>query len=263
MTDSEPLIRFEGVRKRFGDKVVYDALDLEVYSGETLTIIGGSGVGKSVLLKFLLGLLRPDEGRIFAFGDEISSYNERQWIALRRRIAMLFQGGALFDSMTVLQNVAYPLREHGWRDEGAIKEQVSRVLGMVGLEGVEALQPAELSGGMQKRVALARAIAIEPEVILYDEPTTGLDPINIRRINGLIRHLQSTLGVTSVVVTHDMDSALTVADRFAMVHEAQIGFEGTREETERSELPFVKEFIVGGRGTLEPDSSVRVKTPSG
>ena len=261
MSAAEPLIRFEGVRKRFGDKVVYDTLDLVVYPGETLTIIGGSGVGKSVLLKLLLGLMKPDEGRIFAFGEEVTSYNERQWIALRRRIAMLFQGGALFDSMTVLQNVAYPLREHGWSDDDAIGQQVRRVLGMVGLEGVEALQPAELSGGMKKRVALARAIAIEPEILLYDEPTTGLDPINIRRINGLIRHLQSTLGVTSVVVTHDMDSAFTVADRFAMVHEASIGFVGSKAETEQSSLPFVKEFIVGGRGTLEPDSAVSMKTP--
>jgi phospholipid/cholesterol/gamma-HCH transport system ATP-binding protein len=166
---------------------------------------------------------------------------------------MLFQGGALFDSMTVEQNIKYPLREHAWGDEERIQARVDQVLEMVGLPGVEKLYPAELSGGMKKRVGLARAIAIQPDVLLYDEPTTGLDPINIRRINGLIRDLQKRLGVTSIVVTHDMDSAFTVADRFAMIYERKVGFVGTRAETEQSEIPWVKDFIVGGRGVLDHD----------
>jgi phospholipid/cholesterol/gamma-HCH transport system ATP-binding protein len=250
---AEPLIRFAGVHKAFGPKVIYRDLDLEVYPGEVLTIIGGSGVGKSVMLKLLLGLIAVDAGSIVAFGQEVTALRGAALTALRRRVAMLFQGGALFDSMTVAQNIKYPLLEHGWGDRAAMDARVAEVLEMVGLPGTEALFPAELSGGMRKRVGLARAIAVQPEVILYDEPTTGLDPINIRRINGLIRGLQERLGVTSIVVTHDMDSAFTVADRFAMVREQRIGFSGTRDETERSEIPWVRDFVVGGRGVLHED----------
>ena len=249
--EREPIIQFRDVRKAFGSKVVYEDLDLDVYEGEVLTIIGGSGTGKSVLLKLLLGLMQVDGGSIRAFGEEITEMGPATLLALRRRIAMLFQGGALFDSMTVEQNLRYPLHEHGWKDRDQVQARVSEVLEMVGLPGVEKLMPAELSGGMKKRVGLARAIAVGPEVILYDEPTTGLDPINIRRINGMIRGMQRRLGVTSVVVTHDMDSAFTVADRFAMVYERRIGFVGTREETEHSEIPWVRDFVVGGRGELE------------
>ncbi len=247
----QPLIRFRGVHKAFGRKVIYEELDLDVLPGEVLTIIGGSGVGKSVMLKLLLGLTGIDAGSITAFGDEVTTMAAAQLTALRRRVAMLFQGGALFDSMTVAQNIKYPLLEHGWGTLAQMNDRVAEVLEMVGLPGVERSYPAELSGGMQKRVGLARAIAVQPEVILYDEPTTGLDPINIRRINGLIRGLQARLGVTSVVVTHDMDSAFTVADRFAMVRDRRIGFAGTRAETERSEIPWVRDFVVGGKGVLE------------
>jgi phospholipid/cholesterol/gamma-HCH transport system ATP-binding protein len=246
----DPIIRFSGVHKRFGPKLIYEGLDLEVRPGEVLTIIGGSGVGKSVMLKLLLGLISTDSGSIAAFGEEVTTMGPASLRGLRKRIAMLFQGGALFDSMTVAQNIRYPMLEHRWGDEQARTERVAEVLEMVGLPGTEQLYPAELSGGMRKRVGLARAIAVQPEVILYDEPTTGLDPINIRRINGLIRGLQRRLGITSVVVTHDMDSAFTVADRFAMVRDHRIGFTGTRAETERSEIPWVRDFVVGGKGVL-------------
>jgi len=248
---TDPIIRFSGVHKRFGPKIIYSGLDLDVYPGEVLTIIGGSGVGKSVMLKLLLGLIRIDAGSITAFGEEVTTMAPGPLTGLRKRIAMLFQGGALFDSMTVAQNIKYPMLEHGWGDPASRIERVAEVLEMVGLPGVEHLYPAELSGGMRKRVGLGRAIAVQPDVILYDEPTTGLDPINIRRINGLIRSLQRRLGVTSIVVTHDMDSAFTVADRFAMVRDQHIGYTGTRAETEQSEIPWVREFVVGGKGVLD------------
>ena len=163
---------------------------------------------------------------------------------------------ALFDSMTVAENISYPLVEHDWGDEASRAARVTEVLGMVGLPGVEHLYPNEISGGMQKRVGLARAIAERPDIILYDEPTTGLDPINIRRINGLIKQLQRQLGVTSIVVTHDMDSALTISDRFAMVKDRKIAYIGTLQETIDTEIPWLKDFIVGGRGTLDlPESA--------
>lgn len=248
----EPIIRFAGVQKRFGPKVVYEDATLDVFPGETLTIIGGSGTGKSVLIKMLIGLLRPDAGSIQAFGKEVTELDERALLEVRSRIAMLFQGGALFDSLTVRQNIEYPLREHGW--SGAeLRDRVPEVLEMVGLPGSENLKPAELSGGMRKRVGLARAIAIEPEVILYDEPTTGLDPITIRRINGLILSLQKRLNITSIVVTHDMDSCFTITDRIAMLYDKRIAFVGTAEETERCDIRYVREFIRGGRGTLDED----------
>lgn len=252
----EPVIRCAGVKKAFGPKVVYEDCTLDVYPGETITIIGGSGTGKSVLLKMLIGLLTADAGTITAFGQEVTRLDERGLQAVRKRVAMLFQGGALFDSLTVSQNIKYPLREHRWGTEREMDARVEEVLEMVGLPGVQKLKPAELSGGMRKRVGLARAIAIQPEVILYDEPTTGLDPINVRRINGLIRSLQARLGVTSIVVTHDMDSAFTVSDRFAMLHDRRIAFVGTRDETLACELRYVKEFIAGGRGVLDEDIQV-------
>lgn len=248
-----PVVSFRGVKKSFGPKVVFEDCTLDVRKGETITVIGGSGTGKSVLLKMLIGLLRPDSGSITAFGQEVTTLDERGLLPIRKRIAMLFQGGALFDSLTVAQNLKYGLREHHWGDEARMDERVAEVLEMVGLPNSENLKPAQLSGGMRKRVGLARAIAIQPEVILYDEPTTGLDPINVRRINGLILSLQRRLGVTSVVVTHDMDSAFTVSDRFAMLHERRIAFVGTREETENCDIRYIREFIAGGRGILEED----------
>ena len=250
---ADPIIRFQGVRKAFGPKLVYEDLTLDVHPGETLTIIGGSGVGKSVALKLLIGLMEPDAGSIQAFGEEVTTMTEARLLHLRGRIAMLFQGAALFDSMTVEENIKYPLIEHKWGTEAKMDERVVEVLAMVDMPGVQKLKPAELSGGMRKRVGLARAIAIQPDVILYDEPTTGLDPINVRRINGLILSLQQKLGVTSIVVTHDMDTVFTVTDRLALIYQRKCVFVGTREEARASELRYLREFIAGGRGTLDED----------
>lgn len=247
----EPIIQVKNVQKAFGPKVVYEDATLDIYPGETLTIIGGSGTGKSVMLKMLIGLLRADAGSITAFGTEVTRLGEREFLPIRKRVAMLFQGAALFDSLTVAQNVKYPLREHGWKNEKEMDERVAEVLELVGLPNSQHLKPAALSGGMRKRVGLARAIAVRPEVILWDEPTTGLDPINIRRINGLILSMQEKLGVTSIVVTHDMDTCFTVSDRIAMLYERKISWVGTQEETRACDRPYVQEFIAGGKGTLD------------
>jgi phospholipid/cholesterol/gamma-HCH transport system ATP-binding protein len=245
ITLGEPLIVFEDLWKAFGPVSIYEGLDLTVHKGETLVVVGGSGTGKSVLLKCLLRLLVPDRGRITAFGEEVSGRAEGEMLPIRRRIGMLFQGAALFDSLDVRENVAYPLRQHGWDDERAIGERVSEVLEMVNLPGIERKWPAELSGGMKKRIGLARAIAIEPEVILYDEPTTGLDPTNVRNIDELIIGMQERLGVTSIVVTHDMGSAFRVADRLAMLYERKIVWVGFKDEVETANNPIVGEFING------------------
>lgn len=242
-----PLIEFRGVRKAFGNKVVYRGIDLGIERGAALTIVGGSGVGKSVLLKMLIGLLRPDEGRVLFDGREVTSMTENQLSRLRQRIAMLFQAGALFDSMTVGQNVAYGLEEH-FRDEMTQRDRADRVawaLDLVGLPGIEAMDPADLSGGMRKRVALARSIAVQPEVVLYDEPTTGLDPINTARVNDLITGLQRRLEITSVVVTHDMKSAFSISDRIAMVHGGRIIYQGSSERFRASTDPRIADFIEG------------------
>jgi phospholipid/cholesterol/gamma-HCH transport system ATP-binding protein len=250
---AETIIQFRGVKKAFGSKVIYQDLTLEIHRGETFTIIGGSGVGKSVCLKLLIGLLRPDAGEIIAFGQPVHDLREAALIDVRKRISMLFQGAALFDSMSVEENIKYPLIEHNWGTDGEMDKRVSEVLDLVDMPGIQKLRPAELSGGMKKRVGLARAIAIQPEVILYDEPTTGLDPINVRRINGLILSLQERLGVTSLVVTHDMDTVFTITDRLALVHDQHIGFVGTPDEARGHEFRFLREFVQGGRGTLDED----------
>ena len=250
---ADTIIQFHNVAKTFGDNTVYEELNLEIRKGETLTIIGGSGVGKSVCLKMLIGLMRPDKGTIHAFGDNVQELDEKGLLRLRSRIAMLFQGAALFDSMSVEENIKYPLVEHKWGTPGQMDKRVAEVLEMVDMPGIQKLKPAELSGGMKKRVGLARSIAIEPEVILYDEPTTGLDPVNVRRINGLILSLQERLGVTSIVVTHDMDTVFTITDRLALVYERKIAFVGTPEEAKSHEMRYLTEFIKGGRGTLDVD----------
>jgi phospholipid/cholesterol/gamma-HCH transport system ATP-binding protein len=249
----EPILRFRDLDKAFGPLVIYKGLNLDVYKGETLTIIGGSGVGKSVLLKLLIRLLEADGGSITAWGDEVRSMNSKALLQLRARVAMLFQGAALFDSMSVAENIKYPLKTHGWGTEASMDARVEEVLDMVDMPGIQKKKPSELSGGMRKRVGLARAIAINPEVILYDEPTTGLDPVNVRRINGLILSLQKKLGVTSIVVTHDMDTVFTVTDRLALVYDKGIAFSGTPEEAQRSEFRYLREFVQGGRGTLHED----------
>jgi phospholipid/cholesterol/gamma-HCH transport system ATP-binding protein len=250
----EPFIRFEGVRKAFGPKIVYDRLDFQVQKGSALTIVGGSGVGKSVMLKMLIGLLTPDAGSITFDGQSVVGMNAAKLSLLRQRIAMLFQGGALFDSLSVGQNVAYGLEEHFQhkmsRDE--IAERVNWALELVGLPGIEAMAPADLSGGMKKRVALARAIAVQPEVVLYDEPTTGLDPINTARVNHLIMGLKERLNITSIVVTHDMKSAFTISDAMAMVYGGRIICSGTVEEFRASRDPRVADFIEG-RAPVQED----------
>jgi phospholipid/cholesterol/gamma-HCH transport system ATP-binding protein len=252
---SQPIITFEHVDKAFGDNVIYTDLNLEVFAGETLCIIGGSGTGKSVMLKMLVGLLKPDAGKVIAFGQDISLLDERGLQSVRRKIAMLFQGGALFDSMTVAENIKFPMIEHEWGDNKQMDDRVKEVLDMVGLEGVEQQKPAELSGGMRKRVALARSIAVEPAVLLYDEPTTGLDPISIRRINGLMMSLQSRLKVTSLVVTHEMPSVFTIANRIALVRNQHVEFVGTPEEIKANPNDWVQQFIAGGEGTLDNEFS--------
>ncbi len=243
----EPIIRFRGVKKAFGPKRIYKNLNLEVYPGETITVMGGSGVGKSVMLKLLIRLLSADDGSITFHGQEVTTISERDVSVVRRRIAMLFQGAALFDSISVGENVQYGLREH-FRDEMTQKQMDERVdwaLSLVGLPGIENMRPADLSGGMKKRVGLARAIAIQPEVLLYDEPTTGLDPINTERINHLINGLKAALKVTSIVVTHDMKSAFSISDRMAMVHSGTIILCGTPQEFKASTDERVYDFING------------------
>lgn len=243
-----PVVTFTNIWKSFGENAIYEGLDLTIHKGETLTIVGGSGTGKSVLLKCLLRLIVPDQGTIHAFGEEVTGRSEPEMIAIRSRIGMLFQGAALFDSLSVADNIAYPLRQQNWGDEDRIRARVAEVLEMVNLPGLERKWPAELSGGMKKRVGLARAIAIEPEVILYDEPTTGLDPTNVKRIDELIVDMQRRLGVTSIVVTHDMDSAFRVSDRLAMLYEKKIVWCGHKDEVEGADNPVVQDFISGNIG---------------
>ncbi|UCF48423.1 MAG: ATP-binding cassette domain-containing protein [Myxococcales bacterium] len=239
------LIEFRGVKKAFGGKAVYRDLNLDIHEREVITIIGGSGQGKSVMLKMLIGLLEIDAGRIFFDGHQISGMTETQYAPVRRRVAMLFQAGALFDSLNTKENVAYGLREQLDMSEMEISERVRESLTYVGLPGTEETWPADLSAGMKKRVSLARALAIRPEVLLYDEPTTGLDPINVTRIADLILHLNETVDVTSVVVTHDIDTALAISDRIAMIHEGYVIFSGTPDELRASEDPRVRDFIEG------------------
>ncbi|MFO0606241.1 MAG: ABC transporter ATP-binding protein [Polyangiales bacterium] len=239
------LIEFHDVWKAFGPKVVYQGLNLSIERGEALTIVGGSGVGKSVMLKMLIGLLSVDRGQITFDGESVLGLNAKQLARVRQRVGMLFQGAALFDSLTVRENVAYGLREHHHMREDEIDERVAWALSLVGLPGVEQMHPSDLSGGMKKRVGLARTIALKPEVLLYDEPTTGLDPINTTRINHLIASLQKALNITSIVVTHDMGTAFFVSTRMAMVHKGRIIAQGTPDDFRSSTNPLVRNFIEG------------------
>jgi len=239
------VIEFENISKAFGDNVVYQGMNLSIHCGETMTIIGGSGTGKSVTLKMLIGLMKPDEGRVLVHGEDVVPKSEEEMMPIRRKIGMLFQGSALFDSMTVGENIAYPLVEHLQLPEDQVEQRVAHKLELVALPGIEDMMPSDLSGGMKKRVALARAIAMEPEIILYDEPTTGLDPANTLRINELIIDMQHKLEVTSIVVTHDMASALMVSDRIAMLHDRKIATVKTKEEIESSEDSLIRDFIDG------------------
>ncbi|HEY2744652.1 MAG TPA: ATP-binding cassette domain-containing protein [Polyangia bacterium] len=241
----ESVVSISGVKKRFGDKLVYDGLDLEVRRGETLAILGPSGSGKSVLLKLVIGLYQPDGGRIVVAGQEVTRLDEHELREVRRKAAMLFQGAALFDSMSVGENVAYGLHEHYRWPAEKIRARVGECLEAVGLPGIEEMRPADLSGGMKKRVGLARALAPGPEIILYDEPTTGLDPTNTRRINELITSLQDKLGVTSIVITHDIASALAVSDRVALVRARKIALVVDEAEAKSSPPPELERFMQG------------------
>jgi phospholipid/cholesterol/gamma-HCH transport system ATP-binding protein len=239
-------IECRNLHKSFGEKPVLQGINLTVEQGETMVILGGSGSGKTVLLKHMNGLMSPDSGEVFLEDLEISRLEEDDLRDARKKVAMVFQGSALFDSLTVWENVAYPLDEHTDLSPGEIQDRVREVLSLVDLEGAGEVYPAELSGGMKKRAALARALALKPKGLLYDEPTTGLDPAMTQRINRLIRDLQERLGVTSVVVTHDLESAFAVADRLAFLTAGQIGIVGTREQIKASADTSLQEFLSPG-----------------
>ena len=240
------MISVRNVTKKFGGNNVLDGLSLEIPRGETVVIMGQSGSGKSVLLKIITGLLAADAGEIWFDGTEISRLGTKEVNIIRRRIGMLFQSAALFDSMTVAENVAFMLDQHTNLSKQEISEIVDEKLSLVDLDGVQELRPAELSGGMRKRVGLARALAFNPEVILYDEPTTGLDPVTCTEINQLIRDLHEKLKVTSVVVTHDMHSAFSVATRMAMIHEGKQIAYGRPNEIINIDNPILQQFILFG-----------------
>ncbi len=249
MTDqAPPMIRIRGLCKRIGTQQILDGVDLDVEQGETLVVIGRSGGGKSVLLKNIIGLMRPDEGRIEICGRDIVPLSERQMMPIRRQVGMLFQAGALFDSFTVEQNIAFPLIEAGERDPHVLRSKVHEVLEVVDLPGQEKKMPVNLSGGMKKRVGLARAIISRPQCVLYDEPTAGLDPVVTDSIDHLIRRLQKRFGVTSIVVTHDMKSAFHIADRIAYLHEGRIYFHGSPDEVRLSTDRLIRNFVDGRSG---------------
>jgi phospholipid/cholesterol/gamma-HCH transport system ATP-binding protein len=239
------MIRIRGLAKRLGRRDVLDGVDLDIPSGETIVVLGRSSTGKSVLLKHIIGLMEPDAGTVEVDGTVLQGLDERGLVEVRKRFGMLFQGSALFDSLSVGENVALPLREHTRMEEDAIRERVRERLAWVGLEGVEEMKPASLSGGMRKRVGLARAIAMDPAYILYDEPTTGLDPIMAGVIDDLIRSLQQRIGVTSVVVTHDLASAWRVADRIALLHAGRVVYSGTVAEARSTTDPALRQFVDG------------------
>lgn len=239
------MIEIKNLIKKFNSHVILNGLNLNVKTGETCVIIGRSGCGKSVLLKHIVGLLRADSGEVLIHGKEVSGLGEKELTVLRSKISLVFQGGALFDSMSVADNVGFSLFEHTDLGRNEILERVDEALSLVGLSGIDNLVPSELSGGMRKRVALARAICIRPEIILYDEPTTGVDPITADSVNRLIRSLHDKLNVTSLVVTHDMKSAYHIADKIAMMYKGKIVAEGTPDQIQASQDPVVHQFING------------------
>ncbi len=251
---SEPLVQLEDVHKRFGRLVVLNGVNLSIPAGQSVVIIGASGSGKSVLLKHIVGLLKPDSGKVFYQGQRIDQLGEKQLVPIRNQFGFLFQMGALFDSLSVAENVAFPLVEHSDKSTEQIRQIVEHKLKMVGLAGTGKKMPGELSGGQKKRVALARAIAQNPRVILYDEPTTGLDPIRSDVINELILKLQREMNATSIVVTHDMNSAFKVADRIVMLHEGKLVFDGTVEQVRSSEDPTVRHFVLGEASAEEMEA---------
>ena len=251
------MISVRNVTKSFGEKNVLNGLNLEIPRGETLVIMGRSGSGKSILLKIITGLISADSGEIWFDGTEISKLNTKNMNILRQKVGMLFQSAALFDSMTVAENVAFMLDQHTDYSEQEMRKIVDEKLELVDLQGIQDLRPAELSGGMRKRVGLARALAFNPEVIFYDEPTTGLDPVTCTEINQLICDLHERLQVTSVVVTHDMHSAFSVATRMAMIHEGKQIAYGSPDEIINVDNPIVQQFVLFGA----PDQILNMENP--
>lgn len=240
-----PMIAVRNLAKQISSQEILRGINLMVAKGETLVIIGRSGGGKSVLLKNIIGLMQPDAGEIWIDGQNIIGLNERKLASIRQKVGILFQSGALFDSMTVEDNIAFPLREAGERDPNVIREKVNEMLEVMEMEGQQDKMPVNLSGGMKKRVGLARSIVRRPSCILYDEPTSGLDPVVSDSINRLIRRLQERFHVTSIVVTHDMKSAFHVADHIAYLHEGKIQFYGTAEQLQASDDSLLQDFLLG------------------
>jgi phospholipid/cholesterol/gamma-HCH transport system ATP-binding protein len=246
MANETPKVELRGVKKRFGNKVVLDGVDLKIDSGQSLVVIGGSGTGKSVMIKCVLGILRPDSGQIFVDGEEVTKLRGRARDAYLKKFGMLFQGAALFDSLPVWENVAFGLIQGRGMDRKQAKEVAIEKLAKVGLSAdVAKLSPSELSGGMQKRVGLARAIASDPQIIFFDEPTTGLDPIMADVINDLIVSTVDRMGVTTLSITHDMASARKIADKIAMLYKGKIIWDGPTEQIDSSGNAFVDQFING------------------
>ncbi len=239
------VVRARGLVKRFGTRTVLDGIDLDVHAGETVVLLGRSGIGKSVLLKHAIGLLAPDGGTLEVMGTDVTAADADTWNRVRRDVAMVFQAGALFDSMTVGENIALGLQHQRRFTTGEIATKVERALDVVGLAGTVAQRPSSLSGGMRKRVGIARAIALQPRLLLYDEPTSGLDPVTSDVINRLIRRLQRDLGASALVVTHDMASARFIADRIAMLDEGKMIFDGTADAIDRAADPRVRRFVEG------------------
>lgn len=246
-----PILRLEGVSKAFGSLRVLDEVSLDIRRGQTTVVIGPSGAGKSVLLKLIVALLRPNRGRIFYEDQRIDNLNDAALVEVRTQFGFLFQMGALFDSMTVRENICFPLIEHTAMTSAQREERCRQVLLMVGLNGTQDQMPAALSGGQRKRIALARAIALHPRVILYDEPTTGLDPVRSDVINELLNKLKTELAATSIVVTHDMTSAYKIADRIVMLYDGRLIADGSPNEIQQSDHPDVRRFIEGKAGQTE------------
>ncbi len=244
---TSPLFTIRGLVKRYGEREILSGLDFEIDRGEALVILGRSGTGKSVTLRQLNGLEKPTAGSVVFDGEEITTLSEAALYAVRHRVAMLFQSGALFDSMTVFENIAFPMRQHTELDEEAIRQRVAEKLELVELPGIEEKVPSALSGGMRKRVALARSLALDPEVILFDEPTTGLDPMTSDAIGDLIQGARERLGTTAVVVTHDLMLTRKIATRIAFLHEGRFRFLGTWEEAESGKDDLLHRFLTGRR----------------
>ena len=251
------MISIVRLSKNFGNKVVLNDFSVDFEGGKTTVVLGRSGTGKSVLLKIILRLMQPDSGRVIVDNIDTTNFNEQEMMAVRKRMGMLFQGSALFDSMSVYENVAFTLREHTDMPEYEIRERVAEKLSFVEMSGTETLLPAELSGGMQKRIALARAMANNPDYIFFDEPTTGLDPITAQTINELIKRVEVETDTTIIVVTHDLESAYFVGQKLVLIREGEVYFEGSPEEFRNSDQEFVKMFRTGGKAGIKYERQSR------